>query len=349
MNEVLGIQNINDLTIELRIFQANIELSIKGVDKNIKYTVAIGDIKETSIGVDIISIRCLIKNINIFKDNIILSFKEIEYVVAWEELIGFDKNKIFEPSYIHKLILSSNARKFSTSNGLLVIWSLLQELPKQESIYSSLLSISSYRFAEDHLNKNFLGRFIIDERLNLCDKSTNVNLTTLRWLVSSGFTAAVIAIHDKEFINAEILLYDVIRYEHRIHELPSISMNLYSSYLLLAIISFINKKYDQSLSLSIYLFENILPSIQLIYNLNNRSVLSQVQDCKVLLSIGSNAIVLAQSIENRDFSKNSLNIAVAPRNKFLFKKFLHRFEKSFVNSKVFNEIEYQINDENVKE
>lgn len=285
-----------------------------------------------------------LEEVNIFTNIFTVLLGEKSNNFELSSFFEIDKKLIENEKYLNKTFFSPNSRSFLITDGFLIIWSILNTLSNEHPSYPGFLTLMSYRYAEDFQNKEYIGRYIVQKRLSLIENINNEieNLTRVRWLVSSGFTTAIISYSLNDITSAIKLLNDVRKFEYAIEKLPKIAMNYYSAALLLAMIYYENGNNLEANMQSEGIFYGTKKSISYIYSLENKAVLSQISDCKMLLEIGSDSLILSKA------TTNSLNTRKAPRNKFMYEKVLSRFDKTFVQYLNFNAINQKIQNEYLK-
>lgn len=241
--------------------------------------------------------------------------------------------------FFHETFFSPNARKFVVNRGFYLSVAVFNEAPKDAPVFLGVLTLLSFRYMEKPLQQKEFVLKVIIERGKL-KFGNDASPSYIRWFISSATATAVVALSLDKIEYAKKILDSALGLSSYTESMPITAMNFYTIQLLYAILIREKKEnIEEFKELTNSIFIGVKKSISNIYSMENYAVISQVADCRALINIGAQTLMLRKA-----YSPNNTSYAVDHVSRFLTKSFLPRFDnKNIIHCGYFKQLDEKIN------
>lgn len=234
------------------------------------------------------TIKKSVESFDIFKDKIEVNGTNVDF----SKYILCDQN-YYNDYYMTESIVNAGARKYTEDELFFVIKNNIKRLPYDCPYLGAMLTIISYRIIDDIDNR----KYMIDDIISLKKKYDLTfdenNPHSIRWLISSSATMAMLLISaDRKSDAKNFLEYVKLNYNKATLN-PLAYWNLNQAMILLSLLYIDDNKWDSAGNLLLSQFVFSRNALLDIYNPRNEWFLRMAIDCTALLELGKLSLILS--------------------------------------------------------
>jgi hypothetical protein len=264
---------------------------------------------------------------NIIYSNVSVNINGIDVDINYKfDKYRLDLDLLNDENYMNATLFSAPSRKYRGNELYFILSNLINVIEDNNPFLGGILTLLAYRIGEEYNQRIKYLDVLYAKKSSYDNKIALTTDVAVRWYFSSSATISILLLLDNRHSQAESIL------DNQWGKSSYASISSHSGWnraicnLNFAIISFINEDFEKSLSCASEVYNSSKIEILNLNSHQNPFILFQSLDCKMLIDLIQNAIILIKLIENKvEIPSKYKNIRISPKHKININTILKRF------------------------